>query len=79
MIVAAGHKAAARRNNIDEGPAVNGNLQHSSVKGVFQIVVIPESQLRRTGADRDGWRVEELVADCRRVINKRMVGRRVRA
>ena len=75
--VATRNKAAARSNDVRKCAAINADLQHAAVKGVLQVVVLAEGQLRGCVRDGNGRRVESLVADYSRVINKRGIGRRI--
>ena len=78
MIVATANKAASSQNDVIERAAVNGDLQKSIIEGncgtaLFQVVVLPEDQLR-IGSIGYGRRVQFLVATHCRIIDECRIG-----
>ena len=74
-IVATGNKDAARSNDVRKCAAANADLQHATIKAVLQVVIVAEGQLRRSGDDGNDWRIEQLVANDRRIVNERGIRR----
>ena len=65
------HEAAARIENVLERSATDANFQHAPVKTAFKVEIMAEGQLGGVALDGNAWRVEPLVADRVRIINKR--------
>ena len=75
--VATRNKAAACSDDVRKRAAVDADLQHAAVKGVLQVVVLAESQLRARRDNRNDWRIEAFVAYYGRIINKSGIGQRI--
>src|SRR5207247_5120384 len=77
-IIAASAKAAARSNDILEGATCDADLQHATIKGVFQVVVVADGHLCSNAAcDGNDWRIEPLVADGSGIIYPRGIRQRI--
>jgi hypothetical protein len=70
-------ETAACIEDVLECPAADANFQHAAVKTAFKVEVVAEGQLRGVALDGNAWRVEPLVADRIRIINKRGIRGRV--
>ena len=75
--VATGDKAAARGDDVRKRGTVDADLQHPTVKGVLQVVILAESHLRPRRDNRNDRRIEPFVAYYGRIINKSGIGQRI--
>ena len=82
VVVATADKAASCCDDIRESSAVDGDLQHTCIIGgvcilFFQIEVLPEGQLSRSGRDGNAWRVDYVIQNIGWIWREERVWQRV--
>jgi hypothetical protein len=75
--VGTGDKAATCGDDVRKCATINADLQHPTVKGVLQVVILAESHLHPRSDNGNDWRIETFVAYYGRIINKSGIGQRI--